>query len=160
MGQRIMTDDEIISRAESLAHGSSTLGQLLGINAEELYGTASLALLLASHGSIEEATILMDGLVSLAPRDGRLFTLYAEVAHLDGDRTRALQLLEASFEMANVETIERVRRAELRLWGRDHTGASRELACVEAAPADPMVVGRMEKLQRRLARTVSGEFPG
>ncbi|MBU1535679.1 hypothetical protein KKF84_10185 [Myxococcota bacterium] len=147
-----MTDDEIIARAESLASRQSTLGELFGVTGEELYGTASLALLLAAHGSMGEARTLMDGLLALSPGDGLLYTIYGEIAHLDGDKPKTSHLLRVSVEMGNLGPAERIRRGELAYWARDFLSARSEIARMDTTDTDPLVKNRREKLVQKLGK--------
>ena len=145
-----MSDEEIIRRATALAEDRSTLGELFGVEPQELYGTASLALLLAAHGNMSEAHTLMDGLLALSPRDGMLYTIFAEICHLEGDRESVKTLLDGSTIYEGNGERERIRRAELAYWCQERNLCERELAELSTMPVDPQVTNRLDKLQKRM----------
>jgi predicted Zn-dependent protease len=145
------SDENIVARAKALANDESTLGHVMGVTDEELYATASIALLMAAHGKFKDASIIMDGLLALSPHDGFLHTLYCDVLFMAGDENGTIKVIEESISMKNIGNLERIRRAEMALKAGFYSLSRDELLIIK----DEKLHGDLEKRKEAMLEVLS-----
>jgi hypothetical protein len=121
-------DKKIVDIATKLAFNKINLGEIMGISKDELYGTAALAVLFAAHGKENEATILMDGILALAPDDGVLATYNAEIQSFFKKKDKVRDILLKSITLEDIPDEERFKRAELAIINGDKDLCKEELS--------------------------------
>jgi Flp pilus assembly protein TadD len=134
-------EQRIPALIDKWSRGETSLREIYGYSADELYGISTQGYTLLMEGKLEAAKALFEGLVALDPKNDYYYRALGVIYHRSGDAERAIRQFGYAIRVQPNDLISYVNRAEIYMQQKNFPLAEQDLRHVVAAANEthPMV---------------------
>ena len=134
-------EQRIPAMLDKWSKGETSLRDIYGYTADELYGISTQGYTLLMEGKLEAAKSLFEGLVALDPKSDYYYRALGVIYHRMGDGERAIRQFGYAIRVQPLDFISYVNRAEIYMQQKNFPLAQQDLQQVvsQAADTHPMM---------------------
>lgn len=146
-------EQRIPALLDKWSKGETSLRDIYGYTADELYGISTQGYTLLMEGKLEAAKALFEGLVALDPKNDYYYRALGVIYHRMGDGERAIRQFGYAIRVQPADVISYVNRAEIYMQQKNFPLAEQDLQRVLALAQEDHQMARKAKAMLRMVPT-------